>query len=75
MVWKPDDGSWTVVVMNADGGAGINVGADLGARLAAVLWIAIGVLMTGAVFLAGGGFLIAGAIRRGRARQLEREGE
>jgi hypothetical protein len=75
VVWKPDDGSWTVVVMNADGGAGINVGADLGARLSAVLWIAIGVLMTGAVFLAGGGFLIAGAIRRGRARQVEREGE
>jgi hypothetical protein len=28
-----------------------------------VLWIAIGLLVAGAVFLAGGGFLIAGAIR------------
>ena len=30
--WDPTDGSWTVVVMNADGRPGIAVGADLGAR-------------------------------------------
>jgi hypothetical protein len=29
----------------------------------AVLWIAIGLLAAGAVFMAGGGLLIAGAIR------------
>ena len=28
--WNPDDGSWTVVVMNADGQPGIDVRADLG---------------------------------------------
>lgn len=67
--WDPTDGSWTVVVMNADGRPGINVGADLGARFAAVLWIALGVLIAGAVFLAGGGLLIAGAIRGRRASQ------
>ena len=64
--WDPADGSWTVVVMNADGRPGIDVGADLGARLPAVLWIAVGVLIAGADFLAGGGLLIAGAIRRNR---------
>jgi hypothetical protein len=67
--WDPTDGSWTVVVMNADGRPGIDVGADLGARLPAVLWIAIGLLVAGAVFLAGGGLLIAGAIRGRRASQ------
>jgi hypothetical protein len=67
--WDPTDGSWTVVVMNADGRPGIDVGADLGARLPAVLWIAVGVLIAGAVFLAGGGLLIAGAIRGRRASQ------
>lgn len=66
--WDPTDGSWTVVVMNADGRPGIDVGADLGARLPAVLWIAIGVLVAGAVFLAGGALLIAGAIRRRASR-------
>ena len=64
--WDPHSGSWTVVVMNADARPGIGVRADLGARMPAVLWIAIGLLIAGAVFLAGGGLLIAGAIR-GRA--------
>jgi hypothetical protein len=67
--WDPADGSWTVVVMNADGRPGINVGADLGARMPAVLWIALGVLAAGAVFMAGGVLLIAGAIRGRRASQ------
>jgi hypothetical protein len=61
--WDPHGGSWTVVVMNADARPGIGVQADLGARMPAVLWIAIGFLIAGAVFLAGGGLLIAGATR------------
>jgi hypothetical protein len=64
LTWDPVDGSWTVVVMNADGRPGIAVMADLGARIPALLWIAVGVLAAGAVLLAGGAFLIAGAIRR-----------
>jgi hypothetical protein len=54
--------------MNADGRRGIDVQADLGARMPAVLWIAIGLLAGGAVFLVGGGLLIAGAIRGHHAR-------
>jgi hypothetical protein len=65
--WDPHSGSWTVVVMNADARPGIGVRADLGARMPAVLWIAVGLLAAGAVFLAGGGLLIAGAIRGRRA--------
>jgi hypothetical protein len=65
--WDPHSGSWTVVVMNADGRPEIGVRADLGARMPAVLWIAIGLLVAGAVFLAGGGLLIAGEIRGRRA--------
>jgi hypothetical protein len=67
LVWDPADGSWTVVVMNADGHPGVAVGADLGARIPAVLWIAVGVLVAGAIFMAGGALLIAGAIRGRRA--------
>jgi hypothetical protein len=63
LVWDPAKGSWTVVVMNADARPGIAVRADLGARMPAVLWIAIGLLVAGAVLLAGGGLLVAGAIR------------
>jgi hypothetical protein len=35
----------------------------------AVLWLAVGLLAAGAVFVAGGVLLIAGAIRRRRATQ------
>ena len=66
--WDPTDGSWTVVVMNADGRPGLDVGADLGARMPAVLWIGVGLLVAGAVFLAGGVLLIAGSIRRRAGR-------
>jgi hypothetical protein len=49
--------------MNADGRGGIGVQADLGARMPAVLWIAIALLVAGAVFATGGGMLVASAIR------------
>jgi hypothetical protein len=72
LTWDPANGSWTVVVMNADGRPGIDVRADLGARIPALLWIAVGLLVAGAVFAAGGALLIAGAIRRraGRPRTV-----
>jgi hypothetical protein len=70
LTWDPANGSWTVVVMNADGRPAIDVRADLGARMPALLWIAGGVLAAGAVFGVGGGLLIGGAIRRRRARTV-----
>jgi len=64
VLWKPSDGSWKVVVMNGDGRPALDVNADLGAQFAALPWIALGVLIAGAVFAAGGGLLIAGAVRK-----------
>jgi hypothetical protein len=71
VTWDPADGSWTVVVMNADGQSGINVGADLGAKVPALPWIALGFLVAGAIFLAGGAFLIVGAFTRNRTPAAE----
>jgi hypothetical protein len=68
LVWKPADGTWTVVTMNANGRPGIDVSADLGARVPALVWVAIGLLVAGTVFLTGGGLLIGSAIRSRRAR-------
>jgi hypothetical protein len=65
--WNPAEGSWAVVVMNADGGPGIDVETDLGARMPALPWITSGLLVAGAVFMAGGALLVVGAIRRRRA--------
>ena len=67
LVWNPAGGDWTVVVMNADGRPGLDVGADLGAKVPALLWVAIGLLLGGAIFFAGGGLLIVSAVRGGRA--------
>ena len=64
--WDPKDGSWTVVVMNADGRPGIAVGADLGAKVPALPWIALGFLVAGAIFMAGGALLVVGGFRRNR---------
>jgi hypothetical protein len=66
LMWDAADGSWTVVVMNADARPGIHVAADLGGRIPALPWIAFGVLVAGTVFLVGGALLIAGAIRPAR---------
>lgn len=49
--------------MNADGGPGLRVEADLGATMPAVVWIALGLLLVGGLFLAGGVILIVGAFR------------
>ena len=64
MVWEPTDGSWTVVVMNADGRSGIDVTADLAARIPALPWIAIGLLVVGGLFATGGILLISTTVRR-----------
>jgi hypothetical protein len=68
LTWDPANGSWTVVVMNADGRAEVAVKADLGATYPALSEIAIGVLIAGALFLVGGVLLIAAAMRRSHAR-------
>jgi hypothetical protein len=69
LFWDLTNGSWTIVVMNADGRPGIAVGADLGATMPALTWVGVGVLAAGGVLLLGGVLLIAGAIRGRRAGQ------
>jgi len=69
LTWDPTAGSWSVVVLNTDALPGVDVEADLGATMPALLWIAVGVLAAGMVFGVGGVLLIAGATRRAsRAR-------
>ena len=66
VTWEPTGGSWSVVVMRADGQAGVDVRADLGATLPPLVWISVGLVLFGLVFLAGGLLLIVGAVRRAR---------
>ena len=64
-------GKWSVVVMNADGRPGIAMGADLGAKVPALPWIGIGLLVGGALVLAGGVFLVVDTFRSNRTTASE----
>ena len=72
--WDPIEGSWTVVVMNADARPGLAIGADLGAKFPSLLWIALGVLGAGVIFLTGGVLLIASAVAREAEPLSDRKG-
>jgi hypothetical protein len=54
LTWDAGRGGWSLVVMNADGSAGVAVDAAVGAKVSWLLWAAIGLLVGGAVLLAGG---------------------
>jgi len=52
VTWKPEDGSWTVVMMNGDGSSGVDVQADAGATVPfldrAVPWLVAASVVSGA---------------------------
>ena len=66
LTWDVESGDWSVVVMNADGSRGVDVDLAVGARLGFLLWLAIGLLVGGAVVLVGSAFLIYLAVRERR---------
>jgi hypothetical protein len=66
LTWKVRDGDWSVVLMNADGSRGVAADIDLGAKLSFLLWVAIGLLIGGALVTGGSTALIVLAARRRR---------
>jgi hypothetical protein len=66
--WDPDGGDWTVVVMNADGSAGVDADLRVGAELPALTGIAWGLLIGGVVLTAIAVLIIVLAARRRRPR-------
>jgi hypothetical protein len=62
--WRPRDGDWTVVVMRADGSAGIDVDMRVGATAPALSWLAGGLLAAGIVLGLVGALVVALAVRR-----------
>ena len=61
--WDVQDGEWSIVVMNADGTAGVDVSADAGAEVPALPWIGLGLIIAGIVGLLIGALFIGLAAR------------
>jgi hypothetical protein len=62
--WQPENGNWSVVVMRADGGAGVDVVARVGVTAPGLAWLSGGLLAAGAVLALIGALLVALAVRR-----------
>jgi hypothetical protein len=64
--WEPEDGSWNVVVMNADGSRGVAAELSIGGELDPLIWIGVGLLLGGGLLGAAAALAITAGIRRRR---------
>ncbi|HEX8346718.1 MAG TPA: hypothetical protein VF657_18535 [Actinoplanes sp.] len=70
LTWPVTDGRWTVVIMNADGSAGIDADATVGGKLPVVRIAGIVSLVTGGiVVLVGLAMVVLTAVTRGPRRR------
>jgi hypothetical protein len=70
--WTVKDGSWSVVVMNADGSAGVDTRVSAGVSLPFLDDLGLWLWIAAAALLALAGALIAGGVRRGTLSGSER---
>ena len=67
--WKVRDGSWSVVVMNADGSAGVDVRVSAGASFPWLDELELAAWIAAALFLGLGATLLTGGLRLSRRPQ------
>ncbi len=67
LTWKPKSGSWSIVVMNADGSPGVSAEVAAGAKVAWLLWAGIGIAVLGGLLAAAAALMLVGGLRGPRA--------
>jgi hypothetical protein len=63
LTWTPKSGSWSVVVMNADGSPGVSADVTAGAKLAWLLWTGIAIALVGGLLLAAAALMLVRGLR------------
>jgi hypothetical protein len=64
--WEPEDGTWNVVLMNADGSRGVAAELSIGGELDQLIWIGVGLLVGGGLLAAAAALAITAGVRRRR---------
>ena len=64
--WEVETGDWVLVLMNADGSAGVDLSGSIGVKTPWVFWVGLGLLIGGIVLLIIGVGLVLLATRRRR---------
>lgn len=67
LTWMPQSGRWRIVVMNADGSAGVRADLAIGGRFPDLLWIGLGGIGGGLLLLLLGGWWGFRVVRLRRA--------
>jgi Domain of unknown function (DUF4389) len=65
LTWRPREGNWSVVLMNADGSKGVAADVTLGAKVGYLGWLTAALIAVGAALMGLAVFLI---MRGGRGR-------
>ena len=67
LTWSVKQGRWAVVVMRPDGSRGVSADLAAGAKLPALLWVSIGLLVVGMLIMGGAAALIYFSVREPRS--------
>jgi hypothetical protein len=63
LAWKLRSGTWSIVVMNADGSRDVAATIGVGVKVPALLWVGIGLSLFGGALLAAAGLMFAARSR------------